>query len=522
MKQNIILSGADLSLTQIRNFLNDSKATVSISLASKKSAEKTKKFLNENIESRVIYGVNTGFGPMASHIIGRRQLLELQVNLIRSHAVGMGKPIVEEYVLAAMLVRLNTLANGNSGVSVKLLEQLERFINERIIPVVPEHGAVGTSGDLVQLAHIALSLIGEGEVFYKGKRQKTEQVLKKLKIKPLTLEPKEGLALINGTSMMSGIMAVNCILAERAISLVVHSSSLALELVRGFDDSISEGLSLLRPHKGQIAVAKAMRKILSGSKLLQKRDVFSLKQKMTDDVHEIDDDVQNVYSLRCVPQIAGPVYDALNLAKSIVEVEINSVTDNPIIDVSSKKFFHGGNFHGDYISYASDQLKMTLVKLTMLAERRVNYFLNHKINLTFPPFLNLKQPGLNLALQGLQFVATSTTARNQTLAYPQYVHSISTNSDNQDVVSMGTDSALLTAEVLANLFIVIGIELVALSQASKILNKESAHAPKVLTLLKSVREFVPLIFDDRVFYPELDFLVEALKNDVAFSTNVVE
>lgn len=233
-----------------------------------------KDLLDTSLTSRIIYGVNTGFGPMASHIVGRNDLILLQRNLIRSHAAGMGTPVDTSAVLAAMIIRLNTLAKGHSGASMDVVEQLTQFINHRIIPVVPEHGAVGTSGDLVQLAHIALALIGEGEVFFKGTRMPTAKAMKRVKLAPLVLGPKEGLTLINGTSGMTGIATHLCHHAERIISLALRSGAWSLDLVDGFDDSISERLQAVRPHNGQRVVAAAMRALVAKSKRLKSRKSF--------------------------------------------------------------------------------------------------------------------------------------------------------------------------------------------------------------------------------------------------------
>ena len=522
-KQNIIvLDGQNLKIEDINSLVANSKIKVSISASALNSINKSRDFLEKEASNRIVYGVNTGFGPMASYIINNKETINLQENLIRSHAVGMGQRILPEYSLATMVVRLNTLIRGYSGVSEKLINQLETFINYRILPVIPEHGAVGTSGDLVQLAHIALSLIGEGKVFYKGKITTTQNVLKKLKIKPYRLKSKEGLALINGTSAMSAIAALVYVDAQKVLNKAMQNGAFSIELVNGFNDSTSEKLHSLRPHKGQIAVAKILRQILSSSHLRRNRYYFSRhnggqEEIPSQDVHQIPDSVQEIYSFRCIPQILGPVFDACENARKIIEVEINSVTDNPIVDWENNTFIHGGNFHGDYIASTVDQLKSACIKLTMLSERRINFFLNNNINKHFPPFLNLRKPGLNLALQGLQFVATSTTALSQSLAYPHHLHSISTNADNQDVVSMGTDAALLAAKVIENAYIVEAIELITLTQAAEFLGAPNKLSNSSKGLFKEVRKVFPKIDNDRVIIDELDKVVQFLKKDENFA-----
>ncbi len=512
MISKITLDGESLSIKDICTIIKDPSLKVEVSLAALEKIKKSKEILDKNLEKQIMYGINTGFGPMASFVIGRGQLLELQENLIRSHAVGIGEPIDSSFSLAAMIVRLNTLAKGNSGVSPALLKQLEDFINHRIIPVIPEHGAVGTSGDLVQLAHIALSLIGEGEVFYSGKIQKTKEVLKQVGIQPYKLQPKEGLALINGTSVMAAISALVVDKSEKLLNLSIKNGALALELVQAYDDSISEVLQSVRPHLGQQKVAEKLRNIVSSSKLMRDRVVLSKTEKVTDHVHQIPHEVQNVYSIRCIPQILGPILETLEKVKSVVEIEINSSTDNPIVDIENEKFIHGGNFHGDYISSHIDFLKIAIVKLTMLSERRTNFFLHDKINEKFPPFMNLKTPGLTLGLQGLQFVATSTTAQNQTLAFPQYVHSIPTNGDNQDVVSMGTDSALLAAKVIENAFVVISIEAVVLAQGVDYLGVIDSLSKETGSLFRSIRGIFKEVREDRSMSLEMNELVAFLKS----------
>ncbi len=512
MKNNkLVLDGDSLTVDDLYDFINNQRAQVELASSAVKKVGQSYKFVAKEMIGNVVYGINTGFGPMASHILGKEQLFELQLNLVRSHAAGMGQPIDEKYVLAAMIVRLNTMLKGYSGVSVELVERLRDYINKRIIPVVPEHGAVGTSGDLVQLAHIALALIGEGEVFYKGQRQNTESLLKKLNIKSYLLKPKEGLSLINGTSMMTGISAMLCKDAEKLINLGIEEGAWALEIVCGFDDSFSEKLSAVRPHPGQVAVAKKMREILKSSQLLRSRGRFHKKFTLNDDVQVIPETVQEVYSLRCTPQVLGPIYDTWKNTVAVVEVEMNSVTDNPVIDVEKGMFLHGGNFHGDYVAAAIDKLKMSIVKLGMLSERRNNFFLNNNVNKFFPPFMNLKKPGLTLALQGLQFVATSTTAHNQTLAFPQYVHSIPTNGDNQDIVSMGTDAALITSRVIENAYIILSIEALTLAQAVDYLKIEKKLSSESTGLFKKIRKIMPKVVEDRSLSKELSKLLSAIK-----------
>lgn len=512
-KKKLILTGKDLTAKDLYDFVYHRNSVVEISPEVLENIKKSHSFLEHHKGNSLVYGLNTGFGPMASYIINENEADHLQVNLVRSHATGMGEPIDGSYSLATMVVRLNTFLKGNSGVSVDLVLRLQEFINKGIIPVIYEHGAVGTSGDLVQLAHIALAIMGEGEVFYAQQIQATSKVIKKLGIKSYQLKGREGLAMINGTSVMSAIASIICIRASQLLETEICFGALSLELVGAFADGISAELHNLRPHKGQLYVASKLRAILSSSKLLRDRKILSKHQNHSDEVQKIPDNVQEVYSLRCLAQILGPVYEAIEKTREIVEIEINSVTDNPIVDWENEKFLHGGNFHGDYIAYAVDQLKMTLVKLSILSERRINFFLNTNVNKSFPPFLNLKKPGLTLALQGLQFVATSTTAKNQTLAFPQYIHSIPTNADNQDVVSMGTDAALFCAQVVENVYIVQVIEAVTLAQCVDVLGNVAKLSRETKKLFQDVRRIFPAISNDRVLTKQLAKMVEFLKSN---------
>lgn len=511
----IPLNGTTLTINDLDEILNDPTCIIQITPDAKHAVDLSKKFIEQQTEGKIIYGINTGFGPMASHIISAHQQLELQRNLIRSHAVGAGDPIDSRHVLAAMVVRLNTLLRGYSGVSLELTERLQAFINHRIMPIIPEHGAVGTSGDLVQLAHIALAIIGEGEVIYDGERRPTPEVLRELGI-PLTYElnPKEGLALINGTAVMTGIAASLCVDARQLLDHAVKNGAFSLELVHAYDDGISEQLHDLRPHPGQKEVAHKLRSLLKGSDLLKGRSGLHETVKAQDDVLELPQAIQEVYSLRCIPQILGPVHEAVARAVATVEIEINAVTDNPVVDRELGEFLHGGNFHGDYIASTVDQLKAALVKLTMLSERRINFFLNKNVNKFFPPFLNLKKPGLTLGLQGMQFVATSTTAQSQSLAYPHHLHSISTNGDNQDVVSMGTDAALLTAKVIENAYIVLAIERITLAQAADFTQEINKLAPPIRAEYQALRETFPVVIEDRAFSPEINAVTKLLKKRV--------
>lgn len=468
-------------------------------------------FLKEFSKNKVIYGVNTGFGPMAQYKIKDSQTIQLQYNLIRSHASGTGNPIPAKYVKAAMLARLNTLSLGNSGVHTSVIEVMILLLNKNIIPLIYEHGGVGASGDLVQLAHLALVLIGEGEVFYKGERKTTEEVFEIEGVKPIKVELREGLGLINGTSVMTGIGIVNAIYTRRLLEWMISCSSAINEIVQAYDDHLSEDLNQTKKHKGQREIARSMRSHLQDSSLTRKRE-HHLYTDTNGGVSVFEEKVQEYYSLRCVPQILGPVLDTLNEVERVLIEEVNSANDNPIVNVEKQHVYHGGNFHGDYISLEMDKLKIVVTKMSMLAERQLNYLLNSKLNDILPPFVNLGTLGLNFGMQGVQFTATSTTAENQMLSNPMYVHSIPNNNDNQDIVSMGTNAALITKKVIENAFEVIAIEMITVVQAIEYLQVQDKVSTKTKNMYEAVRKIVPPFKEDLIMYPYVNQVKDFITN----------
>lgn len=490
------------------SIFEDTKINIDKSLL--KRVEESFRFLKSFSKDKVIYGVNTGFGPMAQYKIKDADRIQLQYNLIRSHASGTGKPLEPKYVKASMIARLNTLGLGNSGVHPSVITLMAELINRNITPLIYKHGGVGASGDLVQLAHLALVLIGEGEVFYKGKRTNTKEVFQKENLTPIKVEIREGLALINGTSVMTGIGIVNVIYAKRLLNWVVKISSAINEIVQAYDDHLSSELNSSKKHFGQQEIAKQMREHLQDSQLTRKREQHLYNPN--NGVAIFKEKVQEYYSLRCVPQILGPVLETITNVENVLIAEVNSANDNPIIDVEKKQVYHGGNFHGDYVSLEMDKLKTVITKTSMLAERQLNYLLNSKINEILPPFVNLGTLGLNFGMQGVQFTATSTTAENQTLSNPMYVHSIPNNNDNQDIVSMGTNSALLTQKVIENSFEVVAIELITVVQAIEYLGSYEKLSSKTKEMFTHIRNIVPPFKEDEIMYPYVNevkkFLLE--------------
>ena len=499
-----------MNLTEFINVLWEKKS-IEISSEELQKVEESYRFLKVFSKDKVIYGINTGFGPMASYHIEEADLINLQYNIIRSHSCGAGEPLPSLWVKAALIARLRAFLTGCSGVHPQTVELLRQFINCQIIPFVPRHGSVGASGDLVQLAHIALVLIGEGNAFYQNTLQSSAKIMEQLRISPLSLHIREGLALTNGTSMMTGIGLVNLVMAQKLLNYAVIASVLMNEIASSPDDFMSERLNELKSHRGQIEIAAQMRTLAQKSRCLTNRQ----EDFYTADIHQkiLPKRVQPYYSLRCAPQILGPVNEVLHTAEQILIEELNSANDNPIVDPQTQMVYHGGNFHGDYISLEMDKIKIAITKMTMLMERQLNYLCHDKINGILPPFVNLGTPGLNYGMQALQFTATSTTAECQTLSNPMYIHSIPNNNDNQDIVSMGTNSALLTAQVIENAWQVLSIHLIALAQAVDYLKISQNLAPATRQLYERIRSLCPQFSADEPKYLEIQALIESLKSE---------
>lgn len=459
-------------------------------------------FLQSFHKNKVIYGINTGLGPMAQYRIDDADRVSLQYNAIRSHAAGSGELVDPLYIRSALIVLLNNFLRGHSGIHPEVPALLEEFINRYIVPAVPEHGGVGASGDLVQLAHIGLALIGEGDAWFKGKLTPVADILKENDLNPVSVHLREGLSLINGTSCMTGVGMVNIINAQNLLSWTLLTCAMINEIVCSFDDSFSMELNQVKLHPGQNIVAATLRKILDDSLLIRKREDHFYNNNH-DDKYILTCKVQEYYSIRCVPQILGPVLDTLTQSEKVLLNEVNSSCDNPVIDDENQNIYHGGNFHGDYISFEMDKIKIAIAKLSLLLDRQINFLMNDKLNNILPPFVNLGKLGVNFGMQGAQFTSTSTVAENQTLSYPNYIHTIPNNNDNQDMVSMGTNSALLAKRVIDNTFQVLSIEMLSIVQAIDYLNISQKMSSQTKGIYDEIREIVPRFETDGIKYPEL-------------------
>lgn len=502
----VVLGSKALSLDEVYRVLFNGEE-LGLEEAALQEVTHNFEFLKKFAAKKLIYGINTGFGPMAQYRISESDTHQLQYNLIRSHSSGAGNYMPPLLTRGLMIARLSSFMQAHSGVHPEVVTLLRDLINKNVYPCIYEHGGVGASGDLVQLAHLALVLIGEGEVVYEGAQRPTAEVYAELGIKPMGVHIREGLAVINGTSAMTGIGLVNIIEAKKLLGWSCILSAMINEVVEAFDDHLSMELNAVKRHEGQNKVAAAMRNVLKDSKMIRHRPDHFYKE-LEEEIFK--DKVQEYYSLRCVPQILGPVYDTLKEAEKIILQELNSVSDNPVVDHHQENVYHGGNFHGDYISLEMDKIKIAVTKLSMLSERQLNYLMNEKLNHKFPPFMNLGKLGLNFGMQGIQFTATSTVAENQTLSFPMYLHSIPNNNDNQDIVSMGCNAALMTNRVIGNAFEVLAIQVMTMLQAVDYLNCHEKLSSFSHRIYSEVRAIFPKFIEDSPKYKDAKNIKEYL------------
>lgn len=504
-----LLTGNDLTVKELER-LSRNHTKIDISDKAISDVKKSYEFLKSVYSDVNLYGINTGLGPMAQVRIDEDRLTELQYNLVRSHNSGFPNYLDIISCKAVFISRLNSLIRGHSSVSPELILHMVRMHNQEVVPCIPMHGGVGASGDLVQLAHLALAMIGEGRVYYKGKVMLASDAFAEIGLSPSKLILRDGLALINGTSAMTGLSALNIRNATTILEWMLVFSVMINELMESFDDHFSEDLNSVKKHSGQMKIAEYARELLKGSKLMRNRNNHWNKEKSENFFKE---KVQEYYSIRCIPQILGPVYDTLEYMLVVIENELNSTSDNPVTNFESENILHGGNFHGDYISLEMDKLKLVMTRLSMLSERQMNYLLNSRLNGKLPSFINLQTLGLNFGLQGLQFTATSTTSENQTLSTSSYIHSISCNNDNQDIVSMGFNSACIAATIIENTFEIITIEAVAIMQAVDALNLRDRLSDYNVQIYDELRKIFPTITHDRSTSYELETLKNHLKKN---------
>jgi histidine ammonia-lyase len=460
---------------------------VRLAHAAIKRIEKAHRYLLKKAGSgETIYGVNTGFGLLSNVRIEEKDLARLQVNLLRSHAVGTGEPLGAEHVRAMILLRAATLTQGNSGVSLAVVNGLLDLLNQNIIPYIPEQGSVGASGDLSPLAHLALVLIGEGKALVDGEWVEGSKALKLKKLKPVTLGPKEGLALINGTQFMAALGVFAVIEAEQLLRVALYSGAMTLEALRGTTTAFDEKIHSVRPHPGQIETARLFRELLAhpGKSQIAKS-------------HEGCGKVQDPYSLRCIPQVHGASLDTLRFVRDIVEREINSVTDNPLVFVEEDKILSGGNFHGQYLALAMDYLAIAMAEIGSISEQRIEKLINPAIS-DLPAFL-MKKSGINSGFMIVQVAAASIVSENKTLCHPASVDTIPTSADKEDHVSMGAWAARKCLKVIQNVRRVLSMEVIAGAQGLDLLAPLKT-TPKLEKIKARVRSEVPFFEEDAPFY----------------------
>ena len=447
-----------------------------------------------------VYGVNTGFGKLSDVSIPRESLAELQTNLVRSHAGGVGQPLSVGESRAMLLLRANVLAKGFSGCRTVVPELLVALLNSGVTPVIPEKGSVGASGDLAPLAHLALVVIGEGEAFYKGERLAGGEALRRAGLQPLALAAKEGLALLNGTQAMTAVGALAVARARRVVRLADLTGAMSLEALKGTPAAFDPRIQAARPHAGQIAAAEHL--------------VWLMEQSEIREAHrEGDSRVQDAYCLRCMPQVHGAVRDVLEHVTGVLEVEAGSATDNPLVfpkgAAESGTVISGGNFHGAPLAYAFDYAALAMTDLAGMMERRIDRLLNPDINEGLPPFLS-PHAGLSSGFMIAQIVAAGLINECQVLATPSSTGSIPTSGGKEDHVSMGMTGALKLRTIVENAERVVGIELMCAVQGVEFRGplKASREIEKACAVVRSV---VPRLEADRVLGPEIEAMAEAVR-----------
>lgn len=488
------LTGHDLTIEKIREFYATHNAQVEITDDAYARVYAAKRIVQTIIDNeRVIYGITTGFGLFCDVFISKDKTADLQVNLVRSHAVGVGAPFSQHAVLGMMIMRLNTMLKGHSGVSRALVDQLKTFINKRIIPYIPEQGSLGASGDLAPLSHLAIALIGEGKVYYNNELRPTAEVLEELNIKPHILEAKEGLALINGTQPMTAQGVINYIEAEQLMHDSMWIASLTHQALNGITDAYNTKIHQSRGYKESVEVAETMLEWLEGSQLTTRQGEMR---------------VQDAYSLRCIPQVHGASLQTLAYVKEKLEIEMNAANDNPLI-FSEEEVFSGGNFHGQPIAIAMDLLKIGIAEISNISERRIERLVNPQLNNDLPAFLSPEE-GFQSGAMILQYMAASLVSENKTLAHPASVDSIPSSANQEDHVSMGTIGARHCRDIIDNVRNVLATELFIALSAVEIKGIDKL-SPKTKAKFDEYRNIVDFMDKDRVFSEDINIVSDHLR-----------
>ena len=486
------ITTAQLSLETISEIISGNKK-LALSEEAKKNISSCREYLDKKMASQKepIYGINTGFGSLCNVVIPDSDLEKLQQNIVMSHACGTGDEVPQEVVKLMLLLKIQGLSYGKSGVQLQTVERLVEFFNNDVLPVVFQLGSLGASGDLAPLAHLSLPLLGLGEVYYKGAKQTSAEVLNKLNLKPITLKSKEGLALLNGTQFMSAY-GVWCLLQTKKLNIAADViGAISLEGFDGRMDPFKLHIHSIRPHKGQLKTAENMRKLLEGSEII--------KQKK--------EHVQDPYSFRCIPQVHGASKDAIEYVSTVFLTEINSVTDNPTIFPDEDEIISGGNFHGQPLALALDFLAIALAELGSISERRTYQLIAGLRGL--PPFLVAK-PGLNSGFMIPQYTAASIVSQNKQLCSPASVDSIVSSNGQEDHVSMGANAATKCYKVVENLNRILAIELFNGAQALEF-RKPLKSSNTIQKIVADYRRLVPFVEEDKIMYAEIERSVQFLK-----------
>ncbi|MDE2079253.1 MAG: aromatic amino acid lyase [Patescibacteria group bacterium] len=468
--------------------------------------------LLELTKNRVVYGVNTGMGGFVDWLIPEHQLKPLQENLIKGVATNVGEPLSDSETRGAMLARIISLSRGNSAVSEENFRKLISIFNAGIIPYIPQKGSLGASGDLGPLACIALVGTGAWKAKYNGTFMPGAEALKKAGINPMVLDSKEGLAFVNGTSAMVSLASLLIERTERFVEFYELVSALTLETLRAKRKPFDPRVHALKPHKGQQTTAKHIFELLADSKLIEDEDIksASLFHEKEDNPHAGTSSVEDAYSLRCTPQIIGPIRDTLIYIRQIAENELNSSNDNPLVITEEREVFHNGHFHGQYLAMAMDQLAVCLTTLSNLSDRRIDRFLDEHNSNGLPPFLSAN-PGIQFGLMGGQFMTASLTAENRSLCVPLSIQTLPSTGDFQDIVSLGLVAARRVKTIFENLKYITAFELMCAVQAAEFrgANKLGSQTSE---LYKSIRKIVPSYTKDRVMTDDLEQLAQYIES----------
>ena len=497
----VTITGDDLTIDEIFR-VAEGYENVEISRNASSKIIKSRENLENLLKGdKPIYGVNTGFGSLLNVSIPREKIADLQKNLIRSHASGVGEPLRTVHVRAMMLVRANNLCKGFSGARLELVQMIVDMLNNRIHPVVPRYGSVGASGDLAPLAHVALSLMGEGEVELGGKILDSASALKKSGLKPLIFTEKEGVAFINGTAAISGILAVELHKSFELMKNALLSASISFEGLKGTLKAFREWAVGARPHKGQVSIARNFRELLQDSKIVE----ASTREK-----------VQDPYSLRCIPQVYGAVLDTLNYAGSVLHTEINSATDNPLL--IEDEYVSAGNFHGEPVALVSDFVAIALTDLGNIIERRVARLTDASLS-GLPPFL-VEDSGYNSGYMIPQYTAAALCNRNKVLSHPSTADSIPTSANQEDHVSMGTNAAIKLTEIVDNLKNIIAIEFLLGAQSLEF--AEAGVSRNTGSVYSAIRKDIEPLTADRPPYTDISKICSLIDSGVLLKSSILE